>query len=116
MGGSLARCRLAAPRPHDGGRAAVEASGRMGGSRSASVPSRDRRRSCASTGAAASSSPTTEFAPLRARFGTFDAVRSVIRVALTRIADSCGYGVPRYRFEGEREQLREWAQRKGKEG
>jgi hypothetical protein len=56
------------------------------------------------------------FPALRARFGQFDAVRSIVRVALTRIADSCGYGVPRYRYEGERTQLREWARRKGAEG
>ena len=53
------------------------------------------------------------FAELRARFGKFDAVRSIVRVALTRIADSCGYGVPLYRYEGERTQLVEWVRRKG---
>jgi hypothetical protein len=37
-------------------------------------------------------------------------------VALDRIADSCGYGVPRYRYEGERPQLVDWADRKGPEG
>jgi hypothetical protein len=57
-----------------------------------------------------------DFATLRARFGPFDAVRSIVRVALTRIADSCGYGVPRYRYEGQRTQLVEWARRKGAEG
>ena len=35
---------------------------------------------------------------------------------VTRIADSCGYSIPRYRFEGERDQLTEWSARKGPEG
>ena len=42
--------------------------------------------------------------------------RAVIRIAIDRIADSCGYGVPRYRYEGDRPQLLEWAERKGGEG
>jgi len=56
------------------------------------------------------------FASLRGRFGALDGVRAVIRVALTRIADSCGYAVPRYRYEGDRTQLEDWARRKGPEG
>jgi hypothetical protein len=43
-------------------------------------------------------------------------VRSIIRVEVERIADSCGYGVPRLRYEGERTQLQAWAERKGAEG
>jgi hypothetical protein len=34
--------------------------------------------------------------------------RSVIRMDVERIADSCGYGVPLMRYEGERRQLAEW--------
>jgi hypothetical protein len=56
------------------------------------------------------------FDALRARFPAEAGTRSVIRVELERIADSCGYGVPRYRFEGERSQLRDWALRKGEGG
>jgi len=43
-------------------------------------------------------------------------VRSVVVVSLERISDSCGYGVPRYRHEGERTQLLDWAERKGSLG
>jgi predicted pyridoxine 5'-phosphate oxidase superfamily flavin-nucleotide-binding protein len=43
-------------------------------------------------------------------------VRAVVHVDVTRIADSCGYGVPLYRYEGERTQLPAWAERKGAEG
>ncbi len=57
-----------------------------------------------------------DFPALRPRFGDFESVRSMVRVALERVADSCGYGVPRYRFEEERPQLREWARRRGPEG
>ena len=49
---------------------------------------------------------------LASRFPTYPNARSVIRVEVTRIADSCGYGVPLYRFEGERDQLPRWAERK----
>ncbi len=56
------------------------------------------------------------FAALAARFPEQASTRSVIRVALSRIADSCGYGVPLYRYEGERTQLPAWAESKGPEG
>lgn len=43
-------------------------------------------------------------------------IRSVIRVQVDRVADSCGYGVPVMRYESDRSQLDEWAERKGPEG
>jgi|SRR5579875_68571 hypothetical protein len=46
-------------------------------------------------------------------FPQFPGVRSIVVVSLDRIADSCGYGVPRYRYQGERSQLLDWACRKG---
>jgi hypothetical protein len=57
-----------------------------------------------------------DFAALAALFPPMAGVRSVIRVGLERVADSCGYGVPRYRYAGERDQLTEWAARKGPDG
>ena len=56
------------------------------------------------------------FAELRAAFPELPGVRSLVRVALTRVSDSCGFGVPRMAFEGERTQLRDWAERKGPRG
>jgi hypothetical protein len=56
------------------------------------------------------------FAELRARFPEVPieaAVRAVIRVRVERVADSCGYAVPLYAYQGERRQLHEWAERKG---
>ena len=57
-----------------------------------------------------------EFATLVAQFPSYLGTRSVVRVALDRIADSCGYGVPEYRYVGDRTQLLLWADRKGRAG
>jgi hypothetical protein len=40
-------------------------------------------------------------------------LRSIVRVNVTRIADSCGYAVPRYEYKGERDKLLAWAETKG---
>ena len=56
-----------------------------------------------------------EFAALRAHFGEHSGVRSIIRVKLERIADSCGYAVPLFEYRGDRTQLEAWAQKKGPE-
>jgi hypothetical protein len=57
-----------------------------------------------------------DFATLRPLFPPLDGVRSIIRVQLGRIADSCGYAVPLMRFEGDRRQLVDWTARKGPAG
>lgn len=57
-----------------------------------------------------------DFAALVARFPKYLGTRSVMRVAVDRIADSCGYGVPEYRYVCERAQLLLWAERKGRDG
>ena len=56
------------------------------------------------------------FDDLVARFPTRPGIRSVVRVDVQRVADSCGFGVPVLRFERERSQLDEWAERKGADG
>jgi hypothetical protein len=38
--------------------------------------------------------------------------RSIVVVDVTRVADSCGYGVPLLRHEGEREHARLWAEKR----
>ncbi len=48
------------------------------------------------------------FAELLALFPGFDRARSVIKIKVERISDSCGWGVPFYEFKGEREQLKRW--------
>lgn len=49
---------------------------------------------------------TTAFAALRPSFPEDVAgVRAILHIDVTRISDSCGYGVPRYDYVGERTQL-----------
>ena len=51
--------------------------------------------------------------PLAERFDLPEhPVRSVIRVDVERIADSCGYGVPLMRFEAKRTQYDAWMEKK----
>ena len=57
------------------------------------------------------------FAELAARFDPPEhAVRSVIRIEVERIADSCGYGVPLMRFDGKRDQYDGWVDKKVRDG
>jgi hypothetical protein len=57
------------------------------------------------------------FEELAARFDPPEhAVRSVIRVEVERIADSCGYAVPLMRFDGKREQYDKWVDKKARDG
>jgi hypothetical protein len=58
----------------------------------------------------------TEFPALAASFPNCDNARSIIVVELTRVTDSCGFGVPLFKYEGEREQLQAWAKHRGPEG
>ncbi|MBL8896977.1 MAG: pyridoxamine 5'-phosphate oxidase family protein, partial [Planctomycetes bacterium] len=57
-----------------------------------------------------------EFLTLAAHFPPHPATRSIVRISVERASTSCGFGVPRYRFVGERTELDEWAARKGPEG
>jgi hypothetical protein len=57
-----------------------------------------------------------EYAGLRSLFPPDVQARSMIRVNLERISDSCGYGVPLFAFQGHRRQLPAWAERKGEDG
>ena len=56
---------------------------------------------------------TVEFEQLARKFSDRPDARSFVQVELTRIADSCGYGVPLYEFTGERETLTVWAEKQG---
>jgi hypothetical protein len=56
-----------------------------------------------------------QFEQLRAIFQPMVGIRSFIKIHLTRISDSCGYGVPLYNFRGHRTQLEAWAEHKGEE-
>ena len=49
------------------------------------------------------------------RFPNLSAPRSVIVVDVTRVSDSCGYGVPKLKFTSDREALTRRADKKGAE-
>ena len=49
-------------------------------------------------------------------FPTLISIRSIIQIDLTRIYDSCGYGVPKYEYTGERPTLEKSAEKKGVAG
>ena len=58
-----------------------------------------------------------DFDKLRARFEEApDAVRSVIRIDVDRISDSCGFGVPLMSYEGKRTQFEAWVDKQTRDG
>jgi hypothetical protein len=56
-----------------------------------------------------------EFQELANRFPPHPGTRSLIRLKVSRISDSCGYGVPLMDFREPRETLRTWSINKGPE-
>jgi hypothetical protein len=42
--------------------------------------------------------------------------RSIIVAKISRVSDSCGFGVPKYEYVSDRQGLAKWAQSKGPEG
>jgi hypothetical protein len=50
-----------------------------------------------------------EFAELRGHFGDAPDVRTIIRIDVSRVSDSCGFGVPKYEYVGERDALPKWS-------
>ena len=48
------------------------------------------------------------FADLAALFPEYRAVRSIIRIDVHRVADSCGFGVPQMDLVGQRSRLVDW--------
>ena len=50
------------------------------------------------------------FDALAEHFSILPGARSIINVEVSRIADSCGWGVPVYSYEGERDQLIRYAE------
>lgn len=56
------------------------------------------------------------YATLDQRFPPHVGARAYIRVALTRISSSCGYGVPLMEVRGPRDVLDRWSEKKGPDG
>ena len=57
----------------------------------------------------------SDWEALMARFPPQPGARSVIKITVERISDSCGYGVPLMTYAGERGQLADWVNRKTEE-
>jgi hypothetical protein len=56
------------------------------------------------------------FADLAARFADMPGTRAVILVHVTKVTSSCGYAVPSYVYDGDRNRLHEWADARGIDG
>ena len=56
-----------------------------------------------------------QFASLSPSFPALSGTRSIVRARLTRISDSCGFGVPLYRYVGDRNTLIRWSESKGED-
>jgi hypothetical protein len=53
---------------------------------------------------------------LHARFPAHPGARAIVDVQVTRVSDSCGYGVPTFEQAAQRTALPRWTQNKGPEG
>jgi len=58
----------------------------------------------------------SEFEILRGRFPELPGIRSIVRLNVTRVADSCGWTVPLYEFAGTRDYYDNYARKLGAEG
>lgn len=59
---------------------------------------------------------TPEFQAMAMHFPAYQSARSIIVADISRVADSCGYGVPLMQFEASRQQHFAWAEKKGPDG
>jgi hypothetical protein len=57
-----------------------------------------------------------EFDALQAHFPVYEGARAIIVVEVTRVSDSCGYGVPLLKFERDRAELPAWCHKRGEAG
>ena len=56
-----------------------------------------------------------EFESLKAHFEPTRGLRGIVKISLTRISDSCGYGVPKFKYVGQRDVMSKWASKKSDE-
>ncbi|MCB0559660.1 MAG: pyridoxamine 5'-phosphate oxidase family protein [Lewinellaceae bacterium] len=57
-----------------------------------------------------------EWGELIRQFPNFPGARQLFDVKVEMVQTSCGFGVPRYQYEGQRDALIQWAEKKGAEG
>lgn len=54
-----------------------------------------------------------EWGELSAKFPSHPSMRAIVRVSITRVSDSCGFGVPLMDLVGDRDVIDRWVQTKG---
>jgi len=59
---------------------------------------------------------TAEYAALAPRFPALPGARQIIQMQVESVQTSCGFAVPLFQFDTDREQLLQWAAKKGEEG
>jgi hypothetical protein len=57
-----------------------------------------------------------EFVALQMQFPEYLSTRAIVVAEITRVSDSCGYGIPLMSYQGDRPQMSAWAEKKGIEG
>ena len=57
-----------------------------------------------------------EWTELAVHFKVYPSSRQIIVADITRVQTSCGYGVPLFQYDGERDQHFKWAEQKGRSG
>ena len=57
-----------------------------------------------------------EWGELIRQFPNFPGARQIFDVNVEMVQTSCGFGVPRYQYEGQRDILTQWAEKKGEKG
>lgn len=57
-----------------------------------------------------------EWDTISAAFSMLPGARQIILADIDRVQTSCGFGVPLYEYQGQRDRLVEWAEKKGEAG
>jgi hypothetical protein len=57
-----------------------------------------------------------EWAGLRPHFPELPGVRQIVVAEIYQVQTSCGFGVPLFTYEGQREKLPKWSEGKGEDG
>lgn len=59
---------------------------------------------------------TPAFHSIKPSFPELPGIRAIIWIEVSRVSDSCGFGVPRMQFIESRRDLQDWAEKKGPDG